>query len=180
MLTITISEEKFDEDSLEFSEVRLGTIVFEHSLASISKWESDWEIPFFKEGEKSDEQILDYIHNCMVVELDGDRSILEKLTTEDYNKIVKYIQSGRTATWFSEREMGRPSREIITSEVIYYWMIAYNIPFECQYWNINRLLTLIKVCDAKMQTEKKMSKREIISRNKALNEARKKQYNTKG
>ena len=105
--------------------------------------------------------------------------VYEQLSEENIKQINKYINSSMTATTFSNLN-NNPSREIITSELIYYWMISLNVPMECQKWHLNRLLTLIRVCNAKNAPAKKMSARDIMSRNSALNAARRKKYNTKG
>lgn len=180
MLKVTVpASEYFDEDKNEFFYTKEQTLSLEHSLVSISKWESKWGKPFLSDKHpKSLVETLDYI-KCMTLTQNVDPLIYSNITDDIVEQIKSYIDNPMTATWFSE-EKARPSREIITSEVIYYWMIELNIPFECQKWHLNRLLTLIKVCNLKRQGNKKMSRREIIDRNRALNEARRKKYNTKG
>lgn len=179
MLEITIPGiELYDEEKNEFINYDEKTVNFEHSLVSVSKWESKWCKPFLSGKEKTAEEILDYII-CMTVTEGITDDIYSRLTQENFSKINEYIGHPMTATTFNdERKSG--SREIITSEIIYYWMVAFNIPFECQYWHLNRLLTLIKVCNIKNNPPKKMSKQEVLSRNKALNEARKRELKTKG
>lgn len=179
MLEITVPGiEFYDENANEFIYYSDEKIQMEHSLVSISKWEANWCKPFLNGQDKSTEEILDYI-KCMTVTEGVEDELYSRLTQDNFSKINEYIGRPMTATTFSN-ENGKPSREIITSEVIYYWMVSFNIPFECQYWHLNRLLTLIKVCNIKNNPPKKMSKNEILSRNKALNEARRKQLNTRG
>ena len=122
---------------------------------------------------------MDYI-KFMTVTRDVDDSVYSHLTVDNFNRINEYINAPMTATTFFEDRNSRKSREIITSELIYYWMVALQIPFECQYWHLNRLLTLVRVCNIKNEPPKKMSKRDIMSRNASLNAARRKQLNTKG
>lgn len=179
MLEITIPGiELYDEEKNEFINYPEKTIQFEHSLVSISKWESKWCKSFLSGKEKTTEEILDYII-CMAVTEGVTADDITRLTEDSFAKINAYIGHPMTATTFAnERQTG--GREIVTSEIIYYWMVSFNIPFECQYWHLNRLLTLIKVCNVKNNPPKKMSKQEVLSRNKALNEARKRELNTKG
>ena len=125
------------------------------------------------------EESIDYIR-CMTITQNVDPLVYNSITPEIFNEVQEYIELPMTATWFNDRREGSPSREVITSELIYYWMIALNIPFECQKWHLNRLLTLIRVCNIKNAPPKKMSKREIMERNRALNAMRKKQMHTKG
>ena len=155
------------------------TLQLEHSLVSLSKWESKWCKVFLTDKEKTSEEILDYI-KCMTLTQNVKPEVYNRLTQENIDRINKYISDPRSATYFSDNRIGKSSRESITSELIYYWMIALNIPFECQKWHLNRLLTLIRVCNIKNQPPKKMSRREIMSRNAALNAARRKQLNTRG
>ena len=181
MLTITVvlNPEGWDEKKNEFVPPTTTTLQLEHSLLSLSKWESKWCKPFFSKDEKTFEQTLDYI-KCMTLNKNIQPEVYGKLTTKNIEEINQYIEAPMTATWFPKDNSGKNNREQITNELIYYWMIALNIPFECQKWHINRLLTLIRVCNLKNQPQKKMSAREIASRNKALNEQRKRQMNTRG
>lgn len=180
MLQITIpAVELWDERKQEFVTTKEQTLQLEHSLVSISKWESKWCKPFLSKQEKTFEETLDYI-KCMTITQNVDPEVYNYLTTKNIEEINNYINAPMTATYFSDDKIAKTSREQITAELIYYWMIALNIPFECQKWHLNRLLTLIKVCNIKNQPPKKRNRKEIMSRNTALNAARKKQLNTKG
>lgn len=179
MLTIKIPDrEWFNDATQEFITVKGTTLQLEHSLVSLSKWEAKWHVPFLSKDEKTLEQTLDYIR-CMTITQNVNPMVYEQLSEENVDDINKYINTSMTATTFNNMD-NKSSREIITSELIYYWMIALNIPMECQKWHLNRLLTLIRVCNAKNAPPKKMSARDIMSRNSALNAARRKKYNTKG
>ena len=179
MLKITIPEMEFyDEDNNEFIMFNEQVLQLEHSLVSISKWESKWHIPFLDGKDKTLEQIIDYVR-CMTITQNVKPEVYNRLTEDNLKAINDYIENPMTATTFSDINQ-RPSREIIASEIIYYWMVSFNIPFECQKWHLNKLLTLIKVCNIKNSPPKKMSRQEILSRNRALNEARKKNLNTRG
>lgn len=180
MLQITIpSQELWDERKQEFVETKEQTLQLEHSLVSLRKWESKWCKRFLSKEEKTAEETIDYIR-CMTLTQNVNPEVYSFLTKENIEQINAYIEAPMTATYFSEDRNGKPSREHITAEVIYYWMIALNIPFECQKWHLNSLLTLIRVCNVKSQPPKKMSKRDIMSRNAALNAARRKQFGTTG
>lgn len=170
--------EFYDEDNNEFIMFNEQVLQLEHSLVSISKWESKWHIPFLDGKDKTLEQIIDYVR-CMTITQNVKPEVYNRLTEDNLKAINDYIENPMTATTFSDDNQ-RPSREIITSEIIYYWMVSFNIPFECQKWHLNKLLTLIKVCNIKNSPPKKMSRQEILSRNRALNEARKKNLNTRG
>ena len=178
-LTIPISPEGWDEEKGEFVEPRTVTLELEHSLVSLSKWESKWCKAFLSKDEKSPEEILDYI-KCMTITPDVDPDVYSHLTRENFTQVNQYIEAPMTATYFHDDKSGKGGREIITSELIYYWLIALQINWECQYWHLNRLITLIRVCNVKNAPPKKMSKRDIMSRNASLNAARRKQLNTKG
>ena len=178
-ITVPISPEGWDEAKEEFVSAEEQTLELEHSLFSLSKWESKWRKPFLLAENKTDEEVLDYI-KYMTLTQNVDPDVYSHLTTENFNQINDYINSPMTATTFYEHGNSKKSREIITAELIYYWMIALQIPFECENWHLNRLLTLVRVCNIKNQPPKKMSKRDIMSRNAQLNAARRQQLNTKG
>ena len=182
MLTLQIPpREFFDERKQEFINFEGCSLQMEHSLISLSEWEAKWKKPFLNKPEsRTSEELLDYFR-CMTITKNVNPLAFASLTQEHINTIVNYINDPMTATWFSED--GKPSKrptEVVTSELIYYWMIAQNIPFECRKWHLNRLLTLIRVCNVKNNPPKKMSKAEIARRQRELNEQRKKKLGTKG
>lgn len=180
MLRITIPAiELWDENKEEFINTKEQTLQLEHSLVSLSKWESKWNKPFLSKDTKTEEEELDYI-KCMTITQNVDPNVYKFIPLNVREEIKEYINAPMTATWFSEDKNTKSSSEQITSELIYYWMIAQNIPFECEKWHLNRLITLIKICNIKSQPPKKMGKKAIMSRNAALNAARRKQLNTKG
>ena len=179
MLKIVVPErEYFDENTQEFVPVKQQELILEHSLISISKWEAKWHKPFLAEDKKQDDEFLDYIR-CMTLN-NVDENIYYSLTHSNINDILDYIDDSHTATTFSDPKAMEKSKEIITSEIIYYWMILNEIPFECQKWHINRLLTLIKVCSLKNAPSKKMSKNDILSQNMSLNKMRRAMLHSKG
>lgn len=182
MLTIKvpISPEGWDEEKQEFVDPKNQTLQLEHSLVSLSKWESKWKKSFYSKKDKTLEETLDYI-KCMTLNKNIDPDVYNHLTRENINEVMNYIADPMTATTFGGNDRGSSNREIITSELIYYWMIASNIPFDpCQKWHLNRLITLIRVCSIKNTPPKKRSRRDIMSRNAALNASRRQQMNTKG
>lgn len=180
MLQITIpSIELWDERKQEFTTTKEYVLQLEHSLVSISKWESKWNKVFLSKEEKTNEETIDYI-KCMTITQNIPDEAYRCLTKNNIDQVIDYISAPMTATWFSKTKPTGVNREQTTSELIYYWMISLNIPFECQKWHLNRLLTLIRVCNVKNTPPKKMSKRSIMQRNAALNAARRKQYNTTG
>lgn len=182
MLRLTIPAQEFwDEEKEMFIYTKEQTLCLEHSLVSLSKWESKWNKPFITKGMKTTEETIDYI-KCMTITQNVDPEVYERITNEHIQKVNEYVDAPMTATWFSDdnEPKGKGSSEQVTSELIYYWMIAFGIPAEYQKWHLNRLLTLIKVCNVKNKPHKKKSVKEIISRNRMLNEARKKKLNTRG
>lgn len=179
MIKITIPAiTLYNEETNEFIPTTEITLTLEHSLVSISKWESRWLKPFLTKDSKTIAETIDYI-KCMTLNKNIDDEVYNRLTNDNINIVRTYIEAEMTATKFAT-EKQTPNREIITAEIIYYWMVALNIPFECEKWHLNRLLTLIKVCNIKNTPPKKMNKKEIMSRNAALNAARKKSLNSEG
>lgn len=176
MLKITIPAiEQYDESTNTFIMSKEQSLQLEHSLVSISKWESKWKKPFLSRDEKTIEETIDYIR-CMTITQNVDYDVYHLITNDNIREVRSYIEDDMTATTFSN-EKKTINREIITAEIIYYWMIALNIPFECQKWHLNRLLTLINVCNLKNSPPKKMSKRDLARRNSSLNAARKQSLN---
>ena len=179
MLEITIPKQRlFDEETYEFMNVDETKLCLEHSLVSLSKWESKWHKPFIS-SEKSKEEIMDYI-KFMTITKNVNPIVYNALTDENVIQIKNYIDDSMTATTFSQKNNGEHNSEIITAELIYYWMIELKIPVEFQKWHINRLITLIRVCEIKNTPPKKRSGREIASRTAAINAARRQKYAKKG
>lgn len=180
MLHIVIPErEYYDYSSQEFVYVKEQKLILEHSLISISKWESKWKKPFLDKKPKTAEESMDYIR-CMSLTKDVDPLTLQWIPPSTYQQINDYIDDTMTATWFNERNQKSANSPVITSELIYYWMVAFHIPFECEKWHLNRLLTLIKVCELKNSPKKRMKRKDIYARNAALNAARKRSMGTNG
>lgn len=173
MLTITIPEgELFRDATQEFVTVPAQTIQMEHSLISISKWESMYHEPFLTIKQKTKAQTLDYFR-CMCITSGVNPLVWSNITPEITKTIVAYMNDPMTATTIKRPEKGGPKRsQVLTSELIYSYMAEFGIPFTCEKWHINRLLTLIRVCDAKQETPKKMSPKETMAQHRAINAAR--------
>ena len=162
-------------------------IRLEHSLISLSKWEETHKKPFLREKNKTDDELLDYFR-CMCITPNIDEKVFKTLSKREQKQIIDYINDPMTATTFgdaNDKNKNRPKRggQVFTSELIYYYMIAYNIPVQFEKWHLNRLLTLIRVCEVKNEEQsggKKMSKRELLNQNAALNAQRRAKHNSKG
>jgi hypothetical protein len=184
MLKITIpAAEFFDEGKQEFFTTKEIELQLEHSLISVSKWESKFHRAFLSKGEKTAEETREYV-KAMTLTQNVDSSVYHQLTPANLREIFEYIENSMTATHFLDlKETSRgPAKETVTSELIYYWMVALTIPFECQKWHLNRLLTLIDVCNRKNQPagKRRATGNEIRARNRALNESRKAQLGSRG
>lgn len=180
MLRITIpATELWDERRQEFINTKEQTLQLEHSLVSLHKWESRWNKPFLTNQNKTYEETVDYIR-CMTLTQNVNPDVYSCLTAENLKLVNDYIQAPMTATVFSEDRSGKANREIITAELIYYWMIALQIPTEYRKWHLNQLLTLVRVCNIKNSPPKKRSRADIMQQNAAINAARRKQFNTMG
>lgn len=181
MLQITVpASEFYDESTEEFVEIKEQTLTMEHSLISISKWEAKWKKPYLSDEKKTSEELLDYFKCMTVTPSKVNPLVYSALTQENLKEISDYIQDSMTATTINGAKRGG-RREIWTSEVIYYYMIAQNIPVEFEKWHINRLITLIQVCAIKNNpNQKKMSRAAIARQNHAINAARRKKYGTRG
>lgn len=175
-LNVQVTDELWDEKKEIFIPPKYVKLKLEHSLISISNWESKWCKPFLSEDDKTAEEILDYIE-CMTISPNINPDVYSMLTEFEIQTIMEYINAPMTATTFSEKPKGKKNNEFITSELIYYWMVSFNIPVEeCQKWHLNRLLTLIRICEIKNDPGKKMSKRETLENYASLNAARRKKY----
>lgn len=179
MLRIVVPASAFwDERSLEFIYVKETSLDLEHSLISISRWESKWKKPFFDDDNKTVEEVLDYV-KCMTINKNVDPLIYRSLTPENIEEIINYINASLTASRVTHLDKS-DKKIIVTSELIYSWMISLNIPFETEKWHISRLLMLIDICSVRNSPQKKMSKEEIMRRNAELNAARRAKFNSKG
>lgn len=179
-IKITIPrQEFFNENTNEFMVINETSLTLEHSLVSISKWESKWHVNYLNNKDKTMEQVIDYLR-CMTITQNIDPEIYRYIPESELLKVQKYIEDPMTATKITKPIGSSRSMKIVTSEVIYFYMATYNIPVEFEKWHLNRLLTLIDVCNEENKPKKKMSMPQIMSSNASLNAARRAMYNTKG
>lgn len=180
MLLLTIpAMDLWDEENEKFISRKEQTLQLEHSLVSISKWESKWHKPFLGKEEKTKEETLDYIR-CMTITQNVDPDTYRFLTDDHYRMIEEYMQDPHTATTFPDDKSSRGGSKIVTAEVVYAWMFSAQMPMECQKWHFNRLMTQIRACGVLNQPQKKMSKNEVMRQNAALNASRRQRLNSKG
>lgn len=178
-IDVVLTPEGWDEEKQMFVEPKIQTLQLEHSLVSLSKWEAKWCKAFFSNKEKTTEETVDYI-KCMTLTQNVKSETYDRLSQENINDIVKYIEAPMTATTIPEHGKTTNKQEVMTNEVFYYYMFKLQIPKECEKWHLNRLMTLIRVFDAKETPPKKMSRRETIEYYADINEKRRKQLNSKG
>lgn len=180
MLRIIIEgDEIYNEEENLFDTVGDVVLDLEHSLVSVSKWESKHQKPFLSSDERTFEEIFDYVR-CMVITPNTDLDVLYRCSQKNIDEIQEYINSSQSATTFGTMPGRRGPGEVITSELIYYWMISFKIPFECERWHLNRLFSLIRICNIKNSPQRKMSRSEIAQRNRELNARRRAELNTTG
>lgn len=179
MLKIVVSDEGFNDSTQTFEPVDPVELELEHSLVSLSKWESKHQKPFLSSEQKTSEEIYDYLQ-AMVLTPGVDPDVLLRCSQDNIDLIQVYIDSSQSATTFGMMPDRQGPSEVITSELIYYWMVAFNIPFECQYWHLNRLFALVRICNIKNSKPRKMSRHEIAQRNRDLNAQRRAELGTSG
>lgn len=180
MLEVHVPErEWWDEGHERFLKTKPAILQLEHSLLSVSKWESKWKKPFLSDNEKTYGETIDYIR-CMTINRNVDPYVYNALTPENLKEITDYIGETRSATTINKRGNRAPKKTIITSEVIYSWMVTYGVPFECQKWHLSRLMMLIEVLQIENSPQKKMGRNEILRSNAELNRARRAKLHTKG
>ena len=180
MLTIIVpGAEHYDEEQEEFITVGDYVLELEHSLVSLSKWESFYEKPFLGGSDKTNEEVTYYIE-CMILTTEYPKGLISRLNKANLETINKYINAKRSATWFTETNNSR-NTEIVTSELVYYWMFSATVPLECETWHLNRLFTLLRVFSEKNDPKKKkISRADIARRNEELNAQRRAQLGTSG
>lgn len=180
MLTITVpATERFDEAESKIIRSEEYVLSLEHSLVSLSRWESKWKKSFLFSKDKSAEEIYGYVE-AMCLTPDVPPEAFSKLTQANFDAINEYINEQMTATTFNEMPNQRQSRDVITAELIYHWMIALQIPVECEDWHLNRLMALIKVVNLKNAPKKKMGRTEMLAERERLNAERRAAYGTTG
>lgn len=183
MLKVRIpDQELFDEGTQTFIHIKATDLQLEHSLISLAKWESKWHTPFLGKEDKTEDQIIDYIR-CMTLTQHVDQTVYQYLPASVLKEIFDYIDDPMTATWFNkeeEKKFGIGKKEIITAEIVYYWMVTLGVPVQFEKWHLNRLLTLIRVINVKNAPQKKMKQKDILANNRKLNAARRARNKSKG
>ena len=171
--------ELFNEEDNTFTSAEDVQLQLEHSLVSLSKWESEHKKPFLSKEQKAPDEIRSYV-KAMIITPNYPDDVVSRLDGSHMDQIVAYIESSESATTFGTMPEVRGRGEVITSELIYYWLVAFNIPFECQTWHLNRLFSLIRICNIKNAKPTKMSRQELMARNRALNDKRRAELGTRG
>jgi hypothetical protein len=180
VLTIIVPGiEMYDEATSTFIQFEPYRLDLEHSLVSVSKWESETEKPFLGAKEKTPEELQQYIR-AMAISNDVPAHVFNALSVDNIRAIDTYINKKMTATRINSRGGNSQNKEIVTSELIYFWMISFGVPLECEHWHLNRLLMLLQVCSIKQQPQKKMRPAEAAAQQRALNAQRRAMYGTSG
>lgn len=180
MLKIQVKgRELFDEETLTFISAKDTVLQLEHSLISLAKWESKWHKPFLNNEQKTEEEMRDYIR-CMTITQNVDPDVYYCMSEENLLEVKRYMEDPMTATWFNDKNNPKSRQKAVTAELIYYWMITLGVPLEWEKRHLNRLLTLIRVCNNENAPKKKMSRKDVYKQNAALNEARKQKWGTTG
>ena len=181
MLTLVIpGSELFDQEKQEFlHDLDPITLTLEHSLLSLSKWESKHKKPFLSSTAQTSEETLSYVE-CMILNPDFPPGVSSRMTMEHLDAVTAYIESPESATTFGKMPETKGKGETVTAELIYYWMVAFTIPFECEKWHLNRLFALIKICNIKNSKPKKMSKGELARQTHEMNQRRRAELGTTG
>lgn len=180
-ITISPTETGYDPKTKQFlySHSKDVTLTLEHSLVSLSKWEAKWKKPFLSQDELTREETIDYIR-CMTITQNVDPNVYKAIDSNIIRQVNEYIKDPMTATWFSKDENKSRQSVVVTSERIYYWMIALQIPPEYQKWHLNRLITLIRICEIENRPKKKMSRTDTLAQYRALNAKRRSAFKSKG
>jgi len=180
MLVLHLPEtELFDESDGTFYKTEPITLRLEHSLISVSKWESKWKTPFLDKKDKSREEIDGYIE-AMILNENFPPGVISRFGSEHYRAINEYIESTESATTFGKMPERKGRGETITAELIYYWMVAFQIPFVCETWHLNRLFALVKICNIKNSKPDKKSRAEMARDYREMNAKRKAELGTTG
>lgn len=176
---VIIGDEEFNEETLMFTPVNDVVIELEHSLLSVSKWEAKYQKPFLSPPDKTKEEMFGYLQE-MIISPDVDPDVLFRCSQKNIDEIQAYIESNQSATTFGFMPERRGPGEVITSELIYYWLATFDIPFEVETWNLNRLFSLIRICGIKNSPPEQRSQREMAEERARINEQRRKEYGTRG
>ncbi len=181
MLELEIKDLEIYDDETGFQKFKGGKLLLEHSLLAVSKWESKYHIPFLEHIGKNltVEESLYYVQ-CMTINKNVDPSIYKAITPEDMQKILDYISDPYSATVINTRNKNRVNKEPVTSEMIYYWMVASTIPFECEKWHLSRLMKLIEIYGIKNSEPEKKSTSQILREQDAINTKRRAAMHSKG
>lgn len=175
------AEEVFDRKESKIYKLPEITLRLEHSLLTISKWETIWELPFLSEEKKTNDQLHSYVSIMAGGNLEEET--LNRLGQSHYEKLNTYLNAKHSATWFSDPPNQRKSTQTVTSELIYFWMTTYNIPFECENWPFARLMNLIRIASIKNDPDKgkkKRNKSQMLSERAMLNQKRREELGTTG